>query len=119
MEPIIVVLVALIGLLSLYSGITGFLKGESEVVLGRRHRKVVVFSGKAGDAIAVVDLFGGAVSLLGAVAFWTGYVSFLALFLPAALLLVLRQVLAWSLHRSGRTKTTRTQTRENESAGDD
>jgi hypothetical protein len=119
MERVVVVLVALIGVLSLYSGVTGFLKGESEVVLGRRHRKVVVFSGRAGDAIAVIDLFGGGVSLFGAVAFWTGHVSFPAVFLPAALLLALRQVLAWFLNGSGEGESVGSRARADEEGGDD
>lgn len=94
-EQIIVAFIAVIGGVLLVNGVVSFVKREIKVYLGRRRRRLVVLTGTAGDIVAFLSAIGGTVSLVGAVAFWAGLVSFAMVFIAAAVSLVLYQIAAF------------------------
>lgn len=94
-EQIVVIVVAVLGTILLIYGFISFNKGEIQVYLGRRNKQLVTITGTASFILSLIAVLGGLSSLVMAIAFWLGIVSFPTVFIVAAFTLVLYQMAAF------------------------
>jgi hypothetical protein len=90
-EQIVIAVITIVGIAFLINGILAFNKGESQVYFGRREKKLITFTGMAGDTIAIMCVLAGLVAVIASTAFWMGLAPFYIVFLVVAISLILYQ----------------------------
>ncbi|MFO7539842.1 MAG: hypothetical protein R6X32_17530 [Chloroflexota bacterium] len=97
-EQIVIAVITIVGIAFLINGILAFNKGESQVYFGRREKKLITFTGMAGDTIAIMSVLAGLVAVIASIAFWMGLAPFYIVFLVVAISLILYQGVSFLIY---------------------
>lgn len=75
-QDIVMAVITVIGAAFLIHGVYALIKGEIQVIFGRRNRSTVTFTGTAGDIVAGMSVLGGAATSVASLVYWLDALSF-------------------------------------------